>query len=269
MNIDWFRHDDVDVFLELAAAEGWICDRWEFDFLLRTFPLGCLVERANGRAVAFVTSIKYGRSGWIGNLLVREELRGKGSGAALMQEALNSLVEAGAETVWLTASEQGKSIYERLGFVAIDTIKRWTGLGREGDAAVIRGISTAQMVVLDQAGWGDRREAIIAAVAERGMVCGGYDGFLVAQPLTVGIQVGPWGCSSREAAAKHLDKALATAGAGTRVFLDVPVRNVAASALLYARGFRVNRTNTLMYLGHTPDYNPEHVYALASMGSMG
>jgi ribosomal protein S18 acetylase RimI-like enzyme len=269
VNIDWFRHEDVDVFLELATAEGWICDRWEFDFLLRTFPQGCLVERANGRAVAFVTSIKYGRSGWIGNLLVREELRSQGIGATLMKESLNSLVEAGAETVWLTASEQGKSIYERLGFVAIDTIKRWTGQGREGDAAVIRGISTAQMVILDQAGWGDRREAIIAAVAERGMVCGENDGFLVAQPSAVGIQLGPWGCSSREAAAKYLDNALATAGAETKVFLDVPVRNVAASALLYALGFRVNRTNTLMYLGHKPSYDPERVYALASMGSMG
>jgi ribosomal protein S18 acetylase RimI-like enzyme len=269
MNIDWFRHEDVDPFLELAAAEGWICDRWEFDFLLRTFPQGCLVERANGRAAAFVTSIKHGRSGWIGNLLVREELRGKGSGAALMKEALNSLAEAGAETVWLTASGQGRSIYERLGFVAIDTIKRWTGQGRAGDVAASRGISTARMVNLDHAGWGDRREAIIAAVAERGTVCGEYDGFLVAQPSAVGIQLGPWGCSSREAAAKHLDKALATAGAGTRVFLDVPVRNVAASALLSARSFRVNGTNTLMYLGHTPLYDPERVYALASMGSMG
>jgi len=269
VNIDWFRHEDVDAFLELAAAEGWICDRWEFDFLLETFPQGCLVERANGRAVAFVTSVKYGRSGWIGNLLVREELRGKGIGAILMKEALNSLVEAGAETVWLTASEQGKRIYERLGFVAIDTIKRWTGMGRGGDMADLRGTSTAQMVNLDHAGWGDRREAIITAVAERGTVCGGYDGFLVAQPSAVGVQLGPWGCSSREAAAKHLDKGLAGAGAGVRVFLDVPVRNVAASALLYARGFRVEGTTTLMYLGNKPAYDPERVYALASMGSMG
>jgi len=125
------------------------------------------------------------------------------------------------------------------------------------------------MVLLDHAGWGDGREAIIAAVAERGTVCGGSDGFLVAQPSAGGVQLGPWACSSREAAAKQLDKALAAAGAGTRVFLDVPVRNVAAAAILYDRGFRINGTNALMYLGHTPHYDPERVYALASMGSMG
>ena len=256
-------------FLELASAEGWICDRWEFDFLLRTFPRGCLVARANGRAVAFVTCIKYGRSGWIGNLLVREDLRGKGIGAALMREALNSLAGAGVETVWLTASERGERIYERLGFVAIDRIKRWTGQGREGGAVASRRISTAHMVTVDHAGWGDRREAILAAVAERGTVCGGPGGFLVVQPTVGGVQLGPWGCSSREAAAKHLDKALAATGAETEVFLDVPVRNVAAAAFLSARGFRVTGTNTLMYLGHTPHYDPERIYALASFGSMG
>lgn len=47
MHIDLFNYDDIEPFLALAATEGWVCDRWEFDFLLRSFPSGCLVARCD------------------------------------------------------------------------------------------------------------------------------------------------------------------------------------------------------------------------------
>ena len=129
MIIDRFRHEDLTDFLTLAAKENWICGRWELDFLLRHFPQGCLAMRIDDAPVAFITAIKYGTSGWIGNLVVSKDLRGKGIGSALMGKALAALLEAGARTVWLTASEAGRFIYERLGFDAIDAVKRWYGSG--------------------------------------------------------------------------------------------------------------------------------------------
>jgi ribosomal protein S18 acetylase RimI-like enzyme len=136
MIIDRFRHEDLTAFLTLAAEENWICGQGEFDFLLRQFPQGCLAARIDDTPVAFITAIKYGTSGWIGNLIVRRDLRGKGIGNVLMRKALAVLLDAGARTIWLTASEAGKSIYERLGFGAVDLVERWygTGTGR-GDGA--------------------------------------------------------------------------------------------------------------------------------------
>jgi ribosomal protein S18 acetylase RimI-like enzyme len=267
--IDRFRAEDVEAFLSLAGAEGWICDSWEFAFLLRSFPEGCLAARLDGAPVAFVTSVKYERSGWIGNLIVRPELRGRGIGAVLMERAMAALVEAGAKTVWLTASAAGRPIYERLGFTAVDTIKRWRGQGSGAGGGEQESCAAADLLALDRAGWGDTRGTILAEVVKRGAVSLGNGAFLVSQPSAAGLQLGPWGATGREEALRVFDAAAAQAGEGVSIFLDVPVRNVVAAAILHCRGFTISGSNALMCLGEKPAYDPSRIYALASMGSMG
>jgi ribosomal protein S18 acetylase RimI-like enzyme len=269
MQIDQFKHSDLDRFLRLAKAEGWICDRWEFDFLLNAFPQGCLVARRWGIAVAFVTAIRYGTSGWIGNLVVREEFRGQGLGRTLMEEAIAVLDEAGTETIWLTASLAGKPLYESLGFTAVDVINRWVGRGIGGDEASDgETVSRDEILAVDRAGWGDLRETIIDQVAERGRVFGTRGAFLVSQACAGSVQLGPWG-GNDGGALLLLENALTEAGWGKKVFLDAPLRNTGLAALLPGMGFSVRGSNLLMCRGKAPAYEPERIFALASMGSMG
>jgi ribosomal protein S18 acetylase RimI-like enzyme len=269
MKIDSFRHEDLGIFSGLAAQENWICGKSEFDFLLRHFPQGCLAMRMDETPVAFITAIKYGTSGWIGNLVVRRDLRGKGTGSALMGKALAVLVDAGARTVWLTASGAGKSIYERLGFGAVDTVKRWYGTGCGGGDDAISDCSSADILALDQAGWGDCRDAIISEALVRGTLTVRDGGFMISQPAAEGVQLGPWGARGPEVARQLLEAARARAEEGTRLFLDVPAGNGGVELLLKSHGFSVEGNAMLMYLGETPAYNPDCIYALASMGSMG
>ena len=269
MKIVPFNHEDANAFLALAAEEHWICGRWEIEFLLRHFPQGCLAARMDGTPVAFITSIKYGKSGWIGNLVVRRDLRGKGIGSTLMKKVLEALVDAGARTLWLTASEAGKSVYERFGFGTVDMVKRWYGKGTSGGRAESDDFSLTDIVEIDRAGWGDLREAILKEVMERGTVNFCHGGFLIGQPADEGIQLGPWGADIRETAGKLLDGARIFVGSDTRVFLDAPVRNVNASMLLHSRGFTIEGSALLMFLGERPAYDPTRIYALATMGSMG
>ena len=268
MRIDAFGQDDINGFLELAAAEGWICGRWEFDFLFSAFPQGCLVAREAEFPVGYVTAIKYGESGWVGNLLVRKECRGKGGGTALMKHALAALSEAGVGTTWLTASREGKPIYESLGFTAVDVMNRWVGKGIGGKCPPRETLSRAEILAVDQSGWGDRRDALIDVVCGRGQVWGTRDAFLVSQPCAEGIQLGPWGGTDR-GALLLLDDALVAAGRGTRVFLDAPIRNTGQTSLLLGMGFSIRGSTLLMCRGGAPAYEPERVFALASMGSMG
>jgi len=267
--IDQFRHGDIDDFLKMAVREKWLCDRWELEFLLGSFPTGCFVVRQDGSPVAFITAIKYGTSGWIGNLLVRADLRRQGMGRLLMAQSLTALDRAGARTIWLTASPAGRPIYEQLGFRGIDKVKRWCGTGNDQAGLLGRRLSKADMVTIDYAGWGDDRSLLLSAVAARGVVHGSWDGFLITQRWPTGFQLGPWCCVDGEGAAGLLDGAMAEAGHGCRLFLDVPLRNLRAAALLSSRGFRVTGTTTLMCRGEVPDYDPGAVFALASMGSMG
>ena len=267
--VDNLRQEDIVPFMQLAAGEGWLCERWEFDFLLAQFPEGGLVVRATGIPVAFVTSIKYGTSGWIGNLIVAPGYRGRGLGTFLMKRALAALAGRGARTFWLTASEEGKPIYERLGFTVIDGVKRWRGEGKGKGA--MRGITASipEIVALDAAGWGDCRKSLLSAILPRSEPICTVDGFLFIQHWPAGFQLGPWSAVSLSAAVACLDRALARIGAGTLVFLDVPANNVTAAAILSERGFRVTGRTTLMYAGEKPEYDPGAVFALASMGSMG
>ena len=268
MDIDLFGEDDIEGFLALADAEGWICGRWEFEFLFRAFPRGCLVARDDGAPVGYVTAVKYGASGWVGNLLVRKECRGRGIGTALMKKALAALDEAGTGTVWLTASRDGKPIYESLGFTAVDVVNRWIGEGHCGTPPSREAPLRDAILAIDCAGWGDRRDLLIDVVAGRGAVRGARDAFLVSQPCADGVQLGPWGGADRDALLL-LDDALTGAGRGTRVFLDAPIRNTAQTSLLLRMGFAIRGSTVLMCRGETPTYAPERVFALASMGSMG
>lgn len=266
--MDLFGNDDISEFLCLATREGWISDAWELEFLRRAFPAGCLVCRNKGIPVAFLTSIHYRRSGWIGNLLVRKEWRGQGLGSALFQRALEVLDEAGTRTAWLTASASGRPIYERQGFRAIDTVNRWQTRGR-----ITTGNDTAdvfsEILALDEAGWGDKRETLLRATVDRGSVSLLPEGFMVHQGGESAAMIGPWGSSNPESAAKLLGQRIVPEKDGSLIFLDVPAKNREASKLLLKTGFTVQSSTTLMYRGKKPDYAPEYIFALASMGSMG
>lgn len=264
-----FTPAEVPAFLALASAEEWVCDPWEFSFLLGSFSRACFAGIVDGRPVAFVTALKHDAGGWIGNLIVAPALRGRGAGSRLMGRALAALQEAGAGTVWLTASEAGRPIYEKMGFREIDVISRWAGEGSGAGWVTQEADAPDALAAADRAGWGDDRRALLAAVAQRGTVLTSPGGGLVLQPCAGSIQIGPWGGTGEDEAAELLRRARATVPAGTRIVLDTPVRNVAAARILAAAGFTVRGRNSLMFTGIAPAYRPELVYALASMGSMG
>lgn len=274
MTIEPFQSNDIPVFLDLAASEGWIAEPWEFAFLLEAFPQGCFCVRdSRGKGIAFVTSLRHGRSGWIGNLIVQADYRGRKIGEALFVRAFSALRDAGASTVWLTASKSGRSLYVKHGFSSIDTIIRWTGSGRQrhGEPYPETGSDgTANSVnAIDCQAWGDRRDALLATTAKRGRLLLRESGFLVIQPCGEAVQLGPFSALDSATAEQILDDALCTVPPGTRVYLDSPASNRAALRHLNRRRMHISGTNELMYAGVRPGYRPEFMYGLATMGSCG
>lgn len=271
MNTDRFREEDTAEFLRIAAAEGWISDDWELGFLRSAFPQGCLVKRIQGFPAAFVTAVRYERSGWIGNLLVQPDLRRRGIGAELMAEALDALVQAGVETVWLTASPSGKQLYERLGFREIDTIRRWEGAGLEIGPVSPAELSLNELVRLDADGWGDRRERLLSSLMEVGEVHAGPGGFLVVRPVGIQQQIGPWTGVSAAALVTLLEQSVrpTRSDSGEIYCLDVPTGNAAVTRCLEWYGFESTGSTVLMYQGKLPEYIPDLIGALGSFGSMG
>ena len=274
MKIEPFGRGDIPAFLRLAGNEGWVAESWEFEFLLSTFPEGCFCVRdQDGSGIAFVTSLRHDRSGWIGNLIVAEQFRGQGIGEALLMSSMHALQAAGAETFWLTASKQGKSLYEKHGFSSIDTIVRWSGSGkkrRETRAADEESGNTAVSVSgIDCRTWGDRRDALLAATVGRGRLLLQESGFMVIQPCGDARQFGPFSALDTATAERIFESALGSVPYGTRFCLDAPASNRAALRLFNRKRMRITGANELMYAGKMPDYRPEMLYGLATMGSCG
>lgn len=274
MTADRFRAEDVAAFLKMAAAENWVAEPWEFDFLLAKFPQGCFCMRDDsGKGIAFVTSLPHEKSGWIGNLIVAEGYRGRGYGEELFRKALEALQAAGVETVWLTASETGRSLYEKYGFRPLDSIIRWVGNGRQRrpscDMNSVSVTDAQSIISIDSQGWGDRREHLLAAIAARGRVVLEESGFIVAQGCGAAVQLGPFSTLDSGTAEVLFETALRTIPLGTKVFLDAPVSNRPALRLFNRKGMRISGRNELMFAGVKPDYRSEMLFGLATMGSCG
>jgi ribosomal protein S18 acetylase RimI-like enzyme len=268
MQLQPFSPESADLFLQYAALEGWITDRQELEFLCGAFPQGCLVGSVAGEPAAFVTALRYAASAWIGNLLVAPGYRRRGLGRTLMQTVLRELDRCGCDTVWLTASSDGDALYRSLGFVPIDEIHRWRAAGRLATPLPCA-VDLEYAAVLDRMGWGDSRTLLFAGRQD----CSGWllrqDGFLRCLPVGNGQQLGPWGAASGRTAARLLESALERTGSSGSIFLDVPRRNQSAARLLREHGFTASGGTLLMYRGRQPDYRPELVFSLASMGSYG
>lgn len=274
MTIEPFSRADIPGFLKLATAENWVAEPWELEFLLSVFSQGCFVVCADGGEPAgFVTSLRHERSGWIGNLVVAAPYRGRGIGERLFTHALDALHADGAETVWLTASKAGKSLYEKYGFSGIDTVIRWVGTGRQrhADAGFCdKGTSLLTAVSgIDCRAWGDRRDTLLTATVNRGQLLFGETGFVVMQPSMEARQFGPFAALDAGCAERLFDAAAKTVALGTKVLLDAPASNRSALRLYNRRNMRIAGSSELMYAGRRPDYRPELIYGLATMGSCG
>lgn len=274
MKIEPFRSDDVAPFLELAAAENWVAEAWEFEFLLSEFPQGCFAVRSDtGEAAGFVTSLRHDRSGWIGNLIVDPDYRGQKIGERLFVSALEALWNEGVETVWLTASKSGMPLYQKFGFKGIDTIIRWSGSGRQKCAApAIKAdvaVDDSFLGETDTLGWGDRRAGLLKATAGRGVIFRHESAFAVLQPCGGSWQVGPFSAQNFSSADALLRGVLNSVPIGTKVCLDAPASNRSALSLFNRKNMHISGRNELMYAGVRPDYKPEYIYGLATMGSCG
>lgn len=274
MKIEPFRHDDISIFLKLAAAENWISEIWELEFLLSRFPQGCFAARdERGETAGFVTSLKHDRSGWVGNLIVAVEYRGQGVGERLFVHTLQALRSEQVETVWLTASDMGKSLYEKHGFRSIDTITRWVGAGLASAPFHGGGISSgpdfSPAIAIDSQAWGDRRSQLLATTLERARLLSSAAGFAGIQPCGDAMQIGPFSALDDGTAGKLLEAALLIVSGDTKVFIDAPDSNRAASSLFRRNGMHGGGSNQLMYAGVVPVYRPELLYGLATMGSCG
>jgi GNAT superfamily N-acetyltransferase len=244
----------------------------------RHSPHGVILVAGDGsggcgelRAVACCAA--FGSTGWIGALGVVPEARRHGLGAALTEAAVAWLRERGAQTVLLYATEAGRPVYERLGFVGELRATAWRGVaGATGWAGAgsleLRRLAERDregLCALDRAVTGEDRRAVLdgirplAGVGLAGAADGVLDGWAVTSPWGAGAAV-----LARTPAVGIALMAAATSGPGAGTLI-VPDANVAATEALRTWRFVELNDALRMRLGPPTGWAPEQQFGLFNL----
>ncbi len=255
--VDPLRPDDLEAGLRLSTQAGWnqVASDWKRVFDL--CPDGFFAGRLDGKVVATgsVAAIS-SNIRWIGLILVDEEVRGRGYGSLMMNHCLQVARRTGDEIVGLDASDQGRPVYLKKGFVDVAPIDRWSGtLTAPGDSRDIDRISLDsfdQVAEFDLKACGvDRSPLLRSLLGDPQGACfayhgGGIEGFAFLLPGRTSPHLGP--VVSRDgsvfqellgAVSRHLGK--------TPILMD-SLRTPAQSILLEQCGLTVSRSLTRMTL---------------------
>ena len=233
----------------------------------RTGPGGRLVVACQHDRVTGVSyAVSFGATGWIGNVAVDPDARGRGLGTAVSQAAMDWLRQAGVTTMLLTATEMGRPIYERLGFAG-DGVSYgiWTRgqmpLPAAGGEAGTGPGSIADALRQDAEATGEDRGAFFGPLAARVRAP-------AARPGT-GYRIAlPWGRGPVVAAKPDAARALVTdmLRADRDQLLSFPDSNTGAAELAAALGFRRTRQCTRMRLGPpVRGFRPERIFNVFSL----
>jgi predicted N-acetyltransferase YhbS len=220
------------------------------------------------RVVGVASCVCFGRTGWLGNVAVEDDVRGRGLGSKLSQQAVDYVRRAGAQTVLLTATELGKPIYKRLGFTDEGVSyglweQRSTPTLACDRPATVQAGGIEDVIRQDTAATGEDRRGYLAPFAGRARVPpgSGQDGYWVGLPWGGGPII-----ASSPASARPLIVEMIRASPGSR--LVFPEVNAHGGDLAVSLGFQLARRVRRMRLGPpVPGYRPGAIYNVFSLGA--
>jgi ribosomal protein S18 acetylase RimI-like enzyme len=110
------RTEDFPFAVQLANTMNWNMAPADFEFMSKLEPQGCFILFQGTERVGVATSVSFGKVGWFGTLIVKEECRKRGAGTFLVKHAIEYLRSTGVETIGLYAYPHLIEFYENLGF---------------------------------------------------------------------------------------------------------------------------------------------------------
>ncbi len=236
--------------LALSTEAGWNQTSADWQRLFRLCGDGCYAVRADGRVVTTTSVITYGRSlAWIGMVLTTASERGKGHARTLMQQALADLHTAGVECIKLDATDLGRPVYAKLGFLDERPVSRWLrkpdGPQPPAPADVTLGGGIA--FDLDRQAFGADRGALLTALAEEELYTA-PNGYAMSREGRLARYFGP--CVAHgDATAHRLLQAFLARHGHEPALLDLCDEHTAAAAIATEAGFQPIRRLVRMYLG--------------------
>jgi GNAT superfamily N-acetyltransferase len=108
--------DDIPAAAQVVLEGGWSDRSGFFAWAVDHSTCSPIVADDGGRIVGTGLGTANGRVGWVGAIFVAQDRRRNGLGSALSTAVISELERNGCTTQVLIATDEGRPIYERLGF---------------------------------------------------------------------------------------------------------------------------------------------------------
>ncbi len=253
--------DDFPFATKLANTMNWNMTTEDFQFARSLEPQGCFVLYDGAKRVGIATCIGYGKMGWFGNLIVKEEYRNRGAGSFLVKHAIDYLQGKGAETIGLYAYPELTGFYSSLGFRQDEDFSVLHAQALESSATEtlqsVRTQNIAAIVEFDRRYFGgDRRRLLEPIILEEGNLSyyvsedNAVVGYVAATVYEKTAWVGPLICKEGNlAVAVSLLKAVFGKLRGKSVYVVLPKKEDALADVFFRVGFREDFFVSRMFLG--------------------
>lgn len=129
LRFDLLTRADLESALRLSTQVGWNQIEADWIRLLDLNPTGAIAGRIGDQLVATAVIVTYGvELSWVGMVIVDHGFRGRGLGRAILLEAIKKGLGGRSKLVGLDATDLGRPVYLKHGFVDIAPIDRWSGV---------------------------------------------------------------------------------------------------------------------------------------------
>lgn len=259
MHIRRMTFDDIPFAQTLKAQNNWNQREDDWRRQLELEPDACFVAEREGRPAGTACACVFGDIAWINLVLVDRAQRGQGIGTALLRHVVQHLDDRGVTTQRLDATPLGEPVYAKLGFHGEFNLARYEGV-MPTDCPPVDGIEPIQpddlpaVCAMDASVTGTERgkllRYLVNAAAEwmrKAPTANGLAGYGLCRPGANAWQIGP--IQGTPEAGRRLLLDAARHFAGQRVYLDVPIANIAAVHLADSLGLNVQRTFLRMARG--------------------
>ena len=227
-----------------------------------------VVAELDGRIVGTGVGTINGAVGWVGTIWVDPACRGAGLGRELTTAIVDGLEDAGCRTLVLVATDEGRLLYERLGFALQTRYQILEAAGLAADAATLDpGIRPFQAADLDgmrsldrEATGEDRGHAIRRFVGPETTkvleVDGTIRGFVIRAPWGGGATI----AADPADALRILDARRRASGPAGRVRVGLVEENATGLARLSAAGLRPIWSAPRLIRGESMTWRPEWIW---------
>jgi predicted N-acetyltransferase YhbS len=259
--IKTMRPEDFSFASEIANTMNWNMKLEDFQFMTQFERDGCFVLFEDSKSIGIATCISYGKVGWFGNLIVKEEIRHKGAGSLLLKHAIDYLQGKGVETIGLYAYTNLLTFYGNFGFKPDEDYTVWHAQvlnSSSGETLPKIGKRRFQAIAkFDGECFGAHRTKLLESIIlEEGNLSyyvskgGEIVGYVAATVYETMAWVGPLMCQEGNVdAAVSLLNAILAKLTGRSVYVAVPKKEIALIYMLCAAGFKEDFSVVRMFFG--------------------